>query len=327
MKKLFLVVAIVFQYLFLFSQDQILSTNNDRYDCKIESIDTLSINFTYKNPVSNSWIKKSLPIKDVKYVKYQNVDFIVDSLNINRFIEKVNSLSSSSYLKNIIENTKEDYIYTYSGDIIKGENISFENSDNGQIYFKIDSFKLAASKVKFFNYNDQLWANTQFVHNAREIEFARRLYKGRMNYYEKEVTSTLKTFEDLEIHTSVMMAAVSERKNKEIFAYYNKGFGDLKKVSYKNLMVDLSDNMESMKYLYQYKTLQNGSTTLFIVGVSAILYGFTYEILRGNRDENISGFNKIVPVISIGLGLASIWGRSNLSQKKSKALAKAIESY
>ena len=86
MKKLFLVVAIVFQYLFLFSQDQILSTNNDRYDCKIESIDTLSINFTRKIQFSNSSIKKSLPIKDVKYVKYQNVDFIVDSLNINRFI-------------------------------------------------------------------------------------------------------------------------------------------------------------------------------------------------------------------------------------------------
>lgn len=113
MKKLFLALAMMFQFILLFSQDQILNINNDRYNCKIESIDTLSINFTYKNPVSNSWIEKSLPIKDVKYIKYQNVDFIVDTLNINGFIEKVNSLSSSSYLINNIVNTKEDYIYIF----------------------------------------------------------------------------------------------------------------------------------------------------------------------------------------------------------------------
>ena len=56
-----------------------------------------------------------------------------------------------------------------------------------------------------------------------------------------------------------------------IHNFYNKGFGPVKKATYRNLMKDLSDNPESLYHLYRFKKSRNTQIGLCIAGGVALL--------------------------------------------------------
>ncbi len=103
---------------------------------------------------------------------------------------------------------------------------------------------------------------------------------------------------------------------------YNKGYSNLKNASYRNLVLDLADNPESIKHLNNYKK-QTKRQTMFLVGGLAVGAGTIIALTnKGNKDSSI------VPYL---LGGATSVGAIFFSYKilinKPKHLEKAIKAY
>jgi hypothetical protein len=225
-----------------------------------------------------------------------------------------------------LENEKSKFIYTYSGILITGSNFKILNEVNG-MKFRIDTLDVMPSDVKFFQFKNSFWANTKDVHFENKIDFARRTHAGRINLFEREVLGNNLRFEEVYVGPDYLLTRVSKDFKEDVFTYYNKGFGDLKILKYKNLIVDLYNNPNSMRYLNRYENLRVGCSVLYLAGIASILYGFTHEIKQRNSNSPDFDFNRVPTYCSIGIGLGAIWFGSSLSGKKSGLLLKAIEVY
>ncbi|MBN2612623.1 MAG: hypothetical protein JXB00_13795 [Bacteroidales bacterium] len=323
MKIFFYVCFLIFLLQPSFSQDKIFKTDKELFDCNIISVDTISKSIKYSRPDSGEHNYLSIPVEEIKYINYRGNEFITDTLNFHEFIIKVFSLVTSYNFISRHKNMNDDFIFTYSGKVYTGDSITFSNTEDGLLNILIDKITLLSSNVKFFKYNDQLWANTQRVHFLRKNNFARRVHGGRINYYERNELDFNSGINELSLQSSYMTMIYTVNKQSEHFTYYNKGVDNLKKVNYENLIVDLNDNAESMNYLQQSRVLQFESALLFIGGVGTMIYGFSQAVKKNNPYS--AELYRIVPFVSVGL--VAVWGAHLLSEKKSKKLKRAIEIY
>ncbi len=183
----------------------------------------------------------------------------------------------------------------------------------------MDSVKIKPDKVKFYKSNAGFFG---IVENATlDPELALRIIKSNINIY---TTDTL--------NSAFRLYAFSELITYEglvnQYHFYNKGFGDVKKIKYRNLQYDLSDNPESVLHLNKCRSIRGISAILYVAGCAAIIGGLVSvyaktENKQGNGPKPDFTFN----IIAIGFGASSIVTGFGVSSSQKQHLEKAIEAY
>jgi hypothetical protein len=187
--------------------------------------------------------------------------------------------------------TKSEHkVLLYSGDIFNGESVVYESPILQPCYFALDDVTFESSTVAFFQNNHGYFANLGRIHGPNTERYAMRIKTGKLNLFEEV---------DLSVYGSEELKTEGTSNNQdpmlasgEMYEYYSKGDGAVRLASYKNLIVDLSDNERSMTHLKRhrnYKILQWG-----MIGIGS-------GIVAANI---ISQSNKAVrfnPVMALGI--------------------------
>ncbi|MET4080951.1 hypothetical protein ABIB40_000896 [Pedobacter sp. UYP30] len=87
--------------------------------------------------------------------------------------------------------------------------------------------------------------------------------------------------------------------------FYNKEFGDLKKVNYYNLSRDMADNQKSIDFLNKYRKKRKIATAIYVgVGAAAIagVIMMFSNVNSFNDNQQTGGFVQVGTGIALGLG-------------------------
>lgn len=305
-------------------QDQITRISGSVIDCNITSIDTSKIEFLFIN--SGKSTKTFLAIIDISSFAYNGIVYDLDKIEKWELLSLKQKRDSEDFMfADSIENNNKSFLYTYSNQIISGKIIYHKKTLLEDSYFLIGSKKYSSSIVKFYKNETCFYANTRDVSFSGSSIFAERIRKGRINLYEHETTSSSPTY-----YSASAGMYTSGISTKKINNYYNKGFVDLKKTSYKNLVYDLDDNIESSIYLKKYKSVRDAQTILYIAGGVTLISGLATLIHKtkdwdGSDSEpepNVTG-----SIVAIGLGASCFWVSYFISFSKPKHLRNAIDFY
>ncbi|MFA6402176.1 MAG: hypothetical protein WCX31_11215 [Salinivirgaceae bacterium] len=240
-------------------------------------------------------------------------------------IENDTTIKNNISLKTI-ESNVENLIYTYSGNIFTGNNFDVLN-ENGYAYMIIDSLKVELSHIKFIKYNNYFWANTNKIENKGKNYFALRTHTGSINLFTKVELRVNTNFTNIYLSSNQMWGDYTKKIESHNLNYYNKGYGDLQSLKYKNLVISCSDNQESMTILNEAKMYSERSTIFYLAGATSIIFGFINSINHNDSSSDFihsKGFSVYLP---IGIGIGSIWLGSKMSKRKSELLLKSVEVY
>jgi hypothetical protein len=223
---------------------------------------------------------------------------------------------------NSTEPEVDNYVYTYWGNIFTGRDFQI-SKEGGISYIAIDSFEVDLSLVKFIKYNSTFWANTNKIESDSKDVFSLQTHEGKLNLYTKVELRKNVTYNGIYLASNHIWVHYTTNIEKNVFEYYNQGFGDLKSVKYKNLVGDLSDNPSSMMLLRKSQTYKNSSALFYLVGVASLVYGFSTGF-SSDESYNLKNASFYLP---IGIGISSIWIGSIYSKKRTKSLRDAIMEY
>jgi len=210
------------------------------------------------------------------------------------------------------ENKENEFLYLYSDSIMYGKTIEFTKPVFSKSYFTVNEKKIESKKVKFYYNGYGLYANTSSIRFTGKTNFIRRTTPGKINLY---VTTT----------TSYSSTGPEEQTT---IHYYNKGYNDLKKVNYKNLYMDMSDNSECLLLLQDYKKTRNTLRTTGIVGVGLALGSMlTYAFLNNNNYSLYEEKNPLPYTVVGCTGGIMILTSSYLSIFNNTKILKSISMY
>lgn len=225
----------------------------------------------------------------------------------------------------------KNFLYLYSDSIVYAQRIQLRPDYSGYWQLRADSRRVPVDQVKFLNNEEGFFANTRKLTFRGVSEFSERIIEGKINLYqERPYDPYAYDWHHRHSYNSPHPLSLS--------MYYNKGFGDLKKVRYKNLKEDMADHPESMEFLNTYRKNANLSKTLYVsAGVSAVA-SFTYFLIQGNRELNsvgkggfgqssIKSVNFAPAFILLGLSAGFAVGGFVFQTSGPRNIERAIESY
>ncbi|HLO59852.1 MAG TPA: hypothetical protein VK179_13985 [Bacteroidales bacterium] len=218
-----------------------------------------------------------------------------------------------------------NYVYFFSDSVLYGRIVELRSPMFGGSFLMCDSIKVSKDFVKFFKGETGFYANTININSSGTSTFCQRIRKGKINLYERDVTSYSPGFYSPGFGGPGMYSSGMVTRN--IKNYYNIGFGDLKKAKYKNLLVDLSDNPESMMHLTKYKSVRKTETILGVVGGVAVATGLVAVIATTNHNNGLSKSNTTPGVVTMLAGAGCMWVSYFYSLSKPKHLRQAIDAY
>ncbi|MGE0088533.1 MAG: hypothetical protein AB7S50_03555 [Bacteroidales bacterium] len=202
-------------------------------------------------------------------------------------------------------------MYLYSGKLITAETINRESP-----YFTADSLRIHENEVKFIKFTKGRFANLKQLYNRKNSFFVPRVISGKINLYGRMITVQTSNggWENNKFRAA--------RSQTISFMFYNKGYEDIKPLKYKNLLVDMADNNESLKILNEYKT--NRRIELGVYAFSAAIFipstiGF-FDKNKMNDDISIVGICCSVIIAYVN---QIVFGNGIKFEK----LKKAIETY
>lgn len=216
-------------------------------------------------------------------------------------------------------NERKNYLYLKSDSVIYGKNISYKARSIGSSYFLIDSVKIRPDKVKFYKTNAGFYG---IADNATlDPVFALRIIKSKINIY---TTDTLNSA----FRRYAASDLITYEGTADKYHFYNKGFGNLKKIKFRNLQYDLADNPKSVLHLNKCRSIRGASAALYVAGCAAIIGGLVSvyaktENNQGNGPKPDFTFN----IIAIGFGASSWITGFVVSSAQKQHLEKAIETY
>jgi len=176
-------------------------------------------------------------------------------------------------------------------------------------------------QVKFFSNEDGFFANTRKLNPIGITEFSERILEGRINVFQE------RTYDP--ILYSPHMHGRRYRTRVEpinVSMYYNKGYDDLKKLNYRNLKNDMSDNPKSMDMLRSYRRSMNTTNLLYTAGAASLLAGFLNLALPGNK-TSISDTNFALSGALMGIGLGFVTGGYLNHISGNRKLENAVDIY
>jgi hypothetical protein len=171
------------------------------------------------------------------------------------------------FLSGQIDEKPKKFLCLFPDSMIYASDIKYHRQSLGKDYFIVDSLRIYSGSVKFYN------NETGFYAQNENGDFIRMIKEGRVNLFEYKFTTYQPAPGYYNPYTGIYFPSLNP-PIQETFTkyYYNKGFGDLKKVNYQNLKIDLSDNPESMFHIIKYKSLRKAQISTFIIG-SACMFG------------------------------------------------------
>jgi len=216
-------------------------------------------------------------------------------------------------------NEQKNYLYLKSDSVIYGKNISYKARSIGSSYFLIDSVKIKPDKVKFYKTNAGFYGIAD--NSTLDPVFAIRIIKSKINIY---TTDTLNSaFRHYDASDLITYEGLADK-----YHFYNKGFGDVKKIKYRNLQYDLSDNPESVLHLNKCRSIRGISTALYVTGCAAIIGGLVSVYTKTeNKQSNWLKPDFTFNIIAIGFGASSCLTGLVVSSSQKKHIEKAIEAY
>ena len=176
-----------------------------------------------------------------------------------------------------------NFIYLYSDSLIYANSIRLRPDFSNILQLRVDSRRVPTEQVKFFNNEDGFFANTRKLNYPGLNEFSERIITGRINFY-RQVTY------DPYIYDRGYRFRSRQPEVADARMYYNKGYGDLKKANYQNLMQDMADRAESMDLLERYRKNVNTSRILYGTAGAAILAGLISFVVKGRQNRDIPPF-------------------------------------
>ncbi len=216
----------------------------------------------------------------------------------------------SVLISNIALAQKKQVLRLYNGQVKEGEKLKYEYPIMQPAYFDLDGKHFDAEGVAFFRNNHGFFANLAEFYGERSERYAMRIKNtGRIQLFEEiDITA----YGGLELNTSNPRRLATG----EVWQFYAKDEGGLKKGNYKNLKVDLQDNPNCQTYLKSYKRL-----TALQIGLATVGAGLVAQQFYSMRNVNAS----FTP--QIGLGIIMAGSSLFFDGPKTDALWLAVDNY
>jgi len=202
---------------------------------------------------------------------------------------------------------KKQILRLYNGQIKEGEKLTYEYPIMQPAFFNLDGKHFEAEGVAFFRNNHGFFANLSEFYGERAA--MRIKNTGRIQLFEEiDITA----YGSMDLNTSNPRRLASG----EVWQFYAKDEGILKKGNYKNLKIDLQDNPNCQTYLKSYRRLTGLQIGLATVGAALVAQQF-YNM----RNTNAS----FTP--QIGLGIIMAGSSLFFEGAKTDALWLAVDNY
>ncbi len=250
--------------------------------------------------------------------------FQVDTTSVSKVFSTTPPQLSTTF-SDSVEAVNRYFIYTFDGRVMAGRKIEYKKPILNENYFMVDDKKIAQEIVKFYKTESGFYGSITNLKGSRKPEFALRVRRGNLNLFEIEKTNMAPGFHSVGPHGAMVASAPVGYSTKT--NYYNIGFGDLKKASYKNLSIDLKDNPKSLLYLNKYKANRGPITVMYIVGGAVSAIG-AITLYNKTKDPDVTPEPNVTANVVAFLGGGVIIGIGGFaSQFNDKNLVKAIDVY
>ena len=211
------------------------------------------------------------------------------------------------------------FVYLPDNSVVYTENLWMSNGD---VIDKSNKKRLYSMyDTRFINAENGFFANTTKVSKRKVPDLAKRIIKGDLNLFESQL-----------IYADRVGTQGAILNPKKYYNYFNKGYEEVKRVSYKSLYPLMSKNTESLAYLDKYRSTQNTGRALYFAGYAAQMGGF-YMLFKGmevkmwNNSAFSTGKHIVLPLgiflSGFGMQLANNW----FNAKKNEYLQKSFMIY
>lgn len=215
---------------------------------------------------------------------------------IKLFLKRLLAILLTFYVLNVeaqVENGRS-YIIFDSDSIQYAENIRLRRNFVNSLQLRVDSKPISLQGIKFFKNDEGFFAVTKKRNILDQVIVSERVIEGRINVFRERSYATFKDSSPY-VHYNLDVDQVSVRM------HYNKDYGDLKKVNYTNLRVDMADDMESLNLLKGYRKNVNISKGLYSaagVSLAAAIISFIVKDkgTRSSFNNGIGGNSHVQPV-------------------------------
>lgn len=261
----------------------------------------------------------------------------IDYTQIQTDMKKILIVVMACYAMNARSQVDEsrNFVYLYSDSVVYAKKVILRPDGFGSWQLRADSKRIPRDRIKFFNSNEGFFANTRKLNFVRTAGFSERIIEGKINLFQQT------NYDPMRYEYGY---GFSERRQQpvDVRMYYNKGYGDLKKVGYSNLKMDMSDNAESMRLLDGYRKTLNTSKALYTAAGVSIIAGLVSFLVKGNETQLSSDFpdfgkpnmgssikkaNFTGSFLLLGLGAGLAVGGVTIHSSASKRLENAVNSY
>jgi hypothetical protein len=198
-----------------------------------------------------------------------------------------------------------------------GSNLSYESPILQPSFFKLDEKRFETKDIYQFQNNNGFFTNLSKIHGEKTERYALRTQEGKIDIYEEidmdyyGGPSLAVEFPDEDVKSSH-----PELASGEYVQYYVKGDQTIKKATYKNLKIDVSDNTTSASLMKKFNRMRWLQYGMIIGGASLIGAGM------GTQDPEEM---KMTPVIAFGIVLGG--GSYFLENPKENAIWNAVQAY
>jgi hypothetical protein len=217
------------------------------------------------------------------------------------------------------QNSK-NFTYSFSGDTTYASNIKYVSRFFSNNYFKINDKRALGKDIKFYKKGGIFFGNFKRFSMFNKTNFAKREVEGAVNIFRNE-TLISPTYLQPGFNNGMMHPGGIKTRY-----FYNVGeFGDLKRLKYKSLRVDLNGNEDSMLQLKKFKRVRRRETLLYIVGGSIFAAGVATFI-----DDTNNTPDGVTPKVGrgfliIGAGVGTLITNYIISSNKRDHLMDAID--
>lgn len=220
-----------------------------------------------------------------------------------------------------------NFIYLNSDSVIHADRIRLRPDFGGSLVLRADSRRVPLEQVKFFNNEDGFFANTRKTDLFAGNSFSERIVKGKINLYQEVAYDPVPYELDYYRFRDRAPRAISTRM------FYNKGYSDVKKVSYASLKMDMGDHPKSLDFLESYRKGKQVGTIMYVAAGAAILAGLVNFVSTGNKEMSRSAFEStgsngyVGSLLLMGVGGGLALGGYLKQASANRDIERAIDAY
>ena len=226
------------------------------------------------------------------------------------FLSIVTVVSISTSAQKVLDVRSKHYVKLQNGEMHEGTRLMYEYPILQPAYFDLDGKRYLTEKVSFFRNNHGTFGNLANFYGERTERYAMRISNnGKIQLFEEiDITAyggdTLLTDNPKHLATG------------DVWQFYTKEEGELKRGNYKNLKVDLVESSASMHYVQTYRKLSTFQVSLAVAGAAVI----AQQLIHNRNSDNI---------ISPGLVLGGVMCGATFffENPKADALWLAVDNY